>query len=259
MKVWSEQTTIPTTDLASMAWGDNPRRIHIRNKERLTQSLERFGVVEPIIVNKRTSLLVGGHQRVKIALENDIPEMLVTYVDLSAEDAEELALILNNEKAQGEWDEGKLAGIIRSLASRDHTLITSAGFSREDVNRIILKSQAAATVIADNIEEKRIAQQVSGIDPESRPRLNADQQRQTQERHDQLESSKAPGLYSPNIMSDEITEPFDNITLRMSFGERLTVYKAINQFQRDHGIASKSTALVKMIAAGLGIEEPKAQ
>ena len=34
--------------------------------EKLKKSIEEFGYVEPIILNKRTSTVVGGHQRLEV-------------------------------------------------------------------------------------------------------------------------------------------------------------------------------------------------
>ena len=48
----------------------NPRQTLIpsdKEYQALRRSMQEFGAVEPLIVNKRTSRLVGGHQRLQIA------------------------------------------------------------------------------------------------------------------------------------------------------------------------------------------------
>lgn len=42
----------------------NPRKSNKKQDSNLKASLEKFGVVEPIVFNKRTGYIVGGHFRV---------------------------------------------------------------------------------------------------------------------------------------------------------------------------------------------------
>ena len=42
--------------------------------KKLLRSIDEFGFVEPLIWNRRTSNLVGGHQRLKILLAKGIKE-----------------------------------------------------------------------------------------------------------------------------------------------------------------------------------------
>ena len=43
----------------------NPRSSNKRQEQNLKDSLTKFGVVEPIIFNKQTGYIVGGHFRVR--------------------------------------------------------------------------------------------------------------------------------------------------------------------------------------------------
>jgi ParB-like chromosome segregation protein Spo0J len=43
----------------------NPRKSNAKQEQDLKNSLEKFGVVEPIIFNKQTGFIVGGHFRVR--------------------------------------------------------------------------------------------------------------------------------------------------------------------------------------------------
>lgn len=42
--------------------------------EKLKQSIKKFGVVEPIVWNKRSGNIVGGHQRYKILKNMELPK-----------------------------------------------------------------------------------------------------------------------------------------------------------------------------------------
>ena len=75
-------TYIATNELRSMAAPYNPRTISDHDLMALGRSMTTFGVVEPIVVNRRTNRIVGGHQRVKAAEGAGVEELPVVYVDL---------------------------------------------------------------------------------------------------------------------------------------------------------------------------------
>lgn len=70
--------------------------------EKLRRSLEEFGLVEPLVYNRRTGRLVGGHQRLKVLQETGVAEVEVSVVDLDEDREPALNLALN--KLQGDWD-----------------------------------------------------------------------------------------------------------------------------------------------------------
>jgi len=74
--------TLKTSDLAGMAAPYNPRRISDHDMKRLRASLKTWGMVEPLVCNRRTNHIVGGHQRVKAALAEGVVELPVFWVDL---------------------------------------------------------------------------------------------------------------------------------------------------------------------------------
>ncbi|MBA7668033.1 hypothetical protein ES703_76136 [subsurface metagenome] len=69
--------------------------------DKLKKSILEFDMVEPLVWNKRTSNLVGGHQRLKILKELGIENVEVSIVNLS--EVKEKALNLALNKIQGEW------------------------------------------------------------------------------------------------------------------------------------------------------------
>ena len=44
----------------------NPRQISTKQYKDLKESITKFGIVDPLIVNKNSYTIVGGHQRYKI-------------------------------------------------------------------------------------------------------------------------------------------------------------------------------------------------
>ena len=53
--------------------------------EKLKRSLEQFGYVEPVIWNKNTGRVVGGHQRLKVLQDLGETEIECVIVELSEE------------------------------------------------------------------------------------------------------------------------------------------------------------------------------
>jgi hypothetical protein len=84
----------------------NPRKSTEKQEQHLKASLEKFGVVEPIIFNKQTGFIVGGHFRVRELKKLGYKEVDCVIVDLSEEDEKELNVRLNANT--GEWDWGQL-------------------------------------------------------------------------------------------------------------------------------------------------------
>ena len=90
----------------------NPRQLTKDQYQNLKDSITRFGLVDPIIVNSnkdRKNIIVGGHQRVKVAKDMDIEYVPVLEVDLTYEKERELNIRLN--KNTGEWDTDILANM----------------------------------------------------------------------------------------------------------------------------------------------------
>tara|TARA_R100001015_G_C4622608_1_gene180117 strand:+ start:336 stop:1067 length:732 start_codon:yes stop_codon:yes gene_type:complete len=84
----------------------NPRQISTKQYKDLKKSIERFGLVDPIIVNKDMTI-IGGHQRYKICKELKHTELDCVVLDLSKAEERELNIRLN--KNTGDFDMDILA------------------------------------------------------------------------------------------------------------------------------------------------------
>lgn len=83
----------------------------------IKNSIESFGHIEPIIWNKRTGNIVGGHQRYKILKEQGITETEVVVVDF--DDAKEKAANLALNKAVGLWSDSKVEELLKELSETE--------------------------------------------------------------------------------------------------------------------------------------------
>tara|TARA_Y100001937_G_C7026832_1_gene288173 strand:+ start:274 stop:762 length:489 start_codon:yes stop_codon:yes gene_type:complete len=79
----------------------NPRQISTKQYNDLKKSIERFGLVDPIIVNKDNTV-IGGHQRLKIIKSLGEKTIGCVVLDLTKEQERELNVRLN--KNTGEFD-----------------------------------------------------------------------------------------------------------------------------------------------------------
>lgn len=91
----------------------NPRRMGEAQRGALSASLARFGLVQPIVVNRRTvargwpegsvETVVGGHQRLEVLRAQGVLETDVVLVDLTAAEEKALNVALNAKTLQGEF------------------------------------------------------------------------------------------------------------------------------------------------------------
>jgi len=85
----------------------NPRELTAKQHQDLKDSITRFGLVDPLIVNthtERKNILVGGHQRLRIAKELGYKTVACVEVNLSPDQEKELNIRLNKNTGQWDWD-----------------------------------------------------------------------------------------------------------------------------------------------------------
>ncbi len=99
--------------------------------EKLKRSLEQFGYVEPVIWNKATGRVVGGHQRLKVLIDLGITEVECVVVDLPEDKEKALNIALN--KISGDWDRDKLALVIADLQGTDFD-VSLTGFDPAEID-----------------------------------------------------------------------------------------------------------------------------
>ena len=99
--------------------------------EKLKRSLEQFGYVEPVIWNKATGRVVGGHQRLKVLIDMGITEVECVVVEMPEDKEKALNIALN--KISGDWDKDKLALVIADLQGSDFD-VSLTGFDPAEID-----------------------------------------------------------------------------------------------------------------------------
>ena len=94
----------------------NPRKSTEKQENNLKASLEKFGVVEPVIFNKQTGYIVGGHFRVRELKKLGYKDIDCVIVDLNKEDEKELNIRLNANTGEWNWDDLQANWDVEQLA-----------------------------------------------------------------------------------------------------------------------------------------------
>jgi len=114
--------------------------------QKIKRSIEKFGCVEPIVINKDMTI-IGGHQRLKVLKDLGYKEIECVIVDLDKNQEKALNIALN--KITGLWDEDKLEELLLELKNNEFDLIDT-GFDEEEINDIF--SEYENDVEEDNFD-----------------------------------------------------------------------------------------------------------
>jgi len=140
---------VPINELRNAEY--NPRKHFKDQSDQLKESISRYGLVDPIIVNsapERNQVVIGGNFRLEVAKEMGFQTIPVVYINIpDIEKEKELNIRLN--KNQGEFD-------LDLLAQFDEAFLADIGFDSEDLDDIFPTE--------DNPEEFDLQKELEKID-----------------------------------------------------------------------------------------------
>lgn len=122
--------------------GYNPRKISEQALRGLAASIGRFGLVQPIVWNRRTGNVVSGHQRLRVLIDQGATETDVVEVDLDETAERALNVSQNNPNISGEYEDDALQAILRDLSAVEY-----------DMAPILLDSLVGADLSDDAIDD----------------------------------------------------------------------------------------------------------
>lgn len=100
--------------------------------EKIKSSIEEFGFADPLVVNADMTI-IGGHQRLTVAMELGYTEVPCAIVDVDKTREKALNIALN--KITGAWDETLLAGLLKDIENADFDL-GKTGFDAEEIDTL---------------------------------------------------------------------------------------------------------------------------
>lgn len=100
--------------------------------EKIKNSINEFGYVDPIIVNSDMTI-IGGHQRWKVLKQLGFSE--VDCVIIEVDKVKEKALNVALNKVTGEWSKELLADLIKDLQSLDYD-VSFTGFEPPEIDEL---------------------------------------------------------------------------------------------------------------------------
>ena len=109
----------------------NPRRWTKEATAQLKESIERNGIIDPLIVNsapKRKGVILGGNFRAHVLGEMKVETVPVVYINVP-DPEKEREIIIRLNKNVGEWD-------FDLLAEFDEAFLATVGFSSEEIDGI---------------------------------------------------------------------------------------------------------------------------
>jgi ParB-like chromosome segregation protein Spo0J len=137
---------------------------------KLEASLRQFGLVEPLIWNRRSGHVVGGHTRLRILQSLKVEEVPVAVVELSDVQEKALNIVLNNHEAQGRYDTRKLSNLLNELAPLPEMTLT--GFSTSDMKTMAFEPSRDAPAVTSEKTVRIILEMLEGVYPQIGPLLD---------------------------------------------------------------------------------------
>lgn len=126
--------------VAPSALRPNPKNPNTHSTEqikRIAEVIREQGFRVPIVVSKRSNLVIAGHGRLKASLELGLDAVPVAYQDFATEAEENLHMLADNRLAElAEMDNSMLKDIIQELDTGEIDL-NLTGFSQEEIGSLM--------------------------------------------------------------------------------------------------------------------------
>ncbi len=117
--------------------------------EKLRRSIEEFGYVEPVIWNKRTGNIVGGHQRYKVLVALGYTDVDCVVLDIDEQKEKALNVALN--KISGEFDIPLLTDLLKDIDASGFD-VSLTGFDAAEIDALF-KDSVIEGIKEDDFDE----------------------------------------------------------------------------------------------------------
>jgi len=187
----------------------NPRKISDEARKKLKKGLKTYGLVQPIVVNRLTMNVVGGHQKLSIMDEeykypkNDY-SLQVSMINVDEETEVKINIFLNNPAAQGEWDNELLQEI--KLAYPDIDFQKDLAFDMLDMQYIF----AGSSLFDDD-------NNLFDTNPEQNDVVDMVEQAKKADRLKEARQAERDMRKAENRSDDDYQAKYDDYTLTLVF------------------------------------------
>ena len=133
MKATAELKMLPVSVLKPAAY--NPRKKlkpGDKEYEKIKNSITEFGFADPLVVNADMTI-IGGHQRLTVAMELGYTEVPCAVVDIDKTREKALNIALN--KITGAWDDSLLADLLKDIEDSNFDL-GKTGFEPPEIETL---------------------------------------------------------------------------------------------------------------------------
>ena len=178
----------------------NPRVIDDEERRQLKRGIRRYGMLGGLIANKRTGYtIVQGHQRISVmdeivkfdpeTKENDYT-LRFDVIDVDLKTEKEINVLLNNNNAQGRYDDQKMAELIPDINWKD------AGLTDADL------SIFGVDYLLQTEDEVKISKSLDDMMAE----VNADHEAEMQQRKAERELERARKVAHMKEVKQQVKE-----------------------------------------------------
>ncbi len=152
IKISPEISDINLSDIKPAPY--NPREISNEALSGLRHSLEKFGYVDLLVVNKRNMHIISGHQRYKILQAEGVKTAPAILVDVSEIEEQAMNLSLNNQEIAGTWTATLIPLLerLRNEASDDYINLRLKNL-RDSVGDMGVENLGDGKTLPDDIPE----------------------------------------------------------------------------------------------------------
>lgn len=156
---------ITTLDIKKVILSDlnfdkkNARKHDKKNLKSIKDSLDKFGQVEPLVVQKSTMKVIGGNGRLAAMKELGWKDVDIAVLDVDDDRAKALGIVLNRSAELAEWDDDTLKELLGELDESGWDL-EGLGWDAKDLDDILPKSNEGLT---DEDDVPEVEQNVFGV------------------------------------------------------------------------------------------------
>ena len=118
-------------EISDLVFNDRNPRINDEAAEKLTKGIERYGFINPVVVNRQGNMILAGHTRIKALKQLGEETVPALFVDMDEATARGFAIWDNRSGEFAAWDQELLESEIKELVELDFD-IGLTGFDLED-------------------------------------------------------------------------------------------------------------------------------